>query len=82
MGANLLFQSLICLLCHILLSNQTGAHKMQTRYMERSNSIAREKRALDPSSAEEGQSDRKRPALARYFFVSTVFLFSFKLFFC
>ncbi|KAJ9690304.1 hypothetical protein PVL29_012785 [Vitis rotundifolia] len=37
---------------------------MQTRYMERSNSIAREKRALDPSSTEEGQSDRKRPALA------------------
>ncbi|KAJ9690303.1 hypothetical protein PVL29_012785 [Vitis rotundifolia] len=32
--------------------------------MERSNSIAREKRALDPSSTEEGQSDRKRPALA------------------
>ncbi|WJZ96301.1 hypothetical protein VitviT2T_014998 [Vitis vinifera] len=37
---------------------------MQTRYMERSNSLAREKRALDPSSTEEGQSDRKRPALA------------------
>ncbi|KAL5774588.1 hypothetical protein ACOSP7_012145 [Xanthoceras sorbifolium] len=34
--------------------------KMQTRYMERSNS----KRGLDSSSAEEGQPDRKRPALA------------------
>ncbi|KAK3188106.1 hypothetical protein Dsin_027667 [Dipteronia sinensis] len=33
---------------------------MQTRYMERSNS----KRGLDSSSAEEGQPDRKRPALA------------------
>ncbi|XP_031250097.1 calmodulin-binding protein 60 D-like [Pistacia vera] len=33
---------------------------MQTRYMERSNS----KRGLDASSAEEGQPDRKRPALA------------------
>lgn len=54
------------------------AHKMQTRYMERSNSLAREKRALDPSSTEEGQSDRKRPALARYLFVSTVFLSSFE----
>lgn len=30
---------------------------MQTRYME--------KRVLDPSSSEEGQPDRKRPALAR-----------------
>ncbi|PSS10288.1 Calmodulin-binding protein 60 C like [Actinidia chinensis var. chinensis] len=37
---------------------------MQTRYMERSNSMAREKRALDPSSNEEGQRDQKRPALA------------------
>ncbi|XP_048447210.1 calmodulin-binding protein 60 B-like isoform X1 [Pyrus x bretschneideri] len=37
---------------------------MQTRYMERSNSMAREKRSLDSSSAEEGQPDRKRPALA------------------
>lgn len=46
---------------------------MQTRYMERSNSIAREKRALDPSSTEEGQSDRKRPALARYFFLLPYF---------
>lgn len=42
---------------------------MQTRYMERSNSMAREKRGLDSSSAEEGQPDRKRPALARSFFV-------------
>ncbi|BBH00821.1 Calmodulin-binding protein [Prunus dulcis] len=32
--------------------------------MERSNSMAREKRGLDSSSAEEGQPDRKRPALA------------------
>lgn len=38
---------------------------MQTRYMERSNSMAREKRGLDSASAEEGQPDRKRPALAR-----------------
>lgn len=37
---------------------------MQTRYMERSNSMAREKRALDPSGSEEGQRDQKRPALA------------------
>ncbi|KAM1108430.1 hypothetical protein ACFX2B_005018 [Malus domestica] len=37
---------------------------MQTRYMERSNSMAREKRSLDSSSAEEGQPNRKRPALA------------------
>ncbi|GFY91805.1 calmodulin-binding protein [Actinidia rufa] len=37
---------------------------MQTRYMERSNSMAREKRALDPSSSEEGQREQKRPALA------------------
>lgn len=27
-----------------------------------------EKRGLDPSSSEEGQPERKRPALARYFF--------------
>ena len=26
-----------------------------------------EKRGLDPSSSEEGQPERKRPALARYF---------------
>nr|GLL28824.1 calmodulin-binding protein 60 B-like isoform X1 [Ipomoea trifida] len=38
---------------------------MQTRYMERSSTMAREKRALDPGSgSEEGQPDRKRPALA------------------
>ncbi|KAE9461801.1 hypothetical protein C3L33_06292, partial [Rhododendron williamsianum] len=37
---------------------------MQTRYMERSNSMAREKRALDPTASEEGQRDQKRPALA------------------
>ncbi|XP_057963480.1 calmodulin-binding protein 60 B-like [Malania oleifera] len=37
---------------------------MQTRYMGRSNSMAREKRGLDPSVAEEGQPERKRPALA------------------
>ncbi|XP_062013276.1 calmodulin-binding protein 60 D-like isoform X2 [Rosa rugosa] len=37
---------------------------MQTRYMERSNSMAREKRGLDAAAAEEGQPDRKRPALA------------------
>ncbi|KAA8515339.1 hypothetical protein F0562_018431 [Nyssa sinensis] len=37
---------------------------MQTRYMERSNSMAREKRVLDPTSSEEGQPDKKRPALA------------------
>ncbi|KAK6283717.1 hypothetical protein POUND7_002669 [Theobroma cacao] len=36
---------------------------MQTRYMERSNSMAREKRGLDSSSGDEGP-DRKRPALA------------------
>ncbi|XWS12726.1 hypothetical protein CRYUN_Cryun37aG0115100 [Craigia yunnanensis] len=36
---------------------------MQTRYMERSNSMAREKRSLDSSSGDEGP-DRKRPALA------------------
>ncbi|XP_059437324.1 calmodulin-binding protein 60 C-like [Corylus avellana] len=37
---------------------------MQTRYIERSNSMVREKRGLDSTSAEEGQPDRKRPALA------------------
>ncbi|KAA8519876.1 hypothetical protein F0562_014214 [Nyssa sinensis] len=37
---------------------------MQTRYMERSNSMAREKRSLDLSASEEGQPDKKRPALA------------------
>ncbi|KAF5472035.1 hypothetical protein F2P56_008783 [Juglans regia] len=37
---------------------------MQTRYMEKSNSMAREKRGLDGTSAEESQPDRKRPALA------------------
>ncbi|KAA8519866.1 hypothetical protein F0562_014044 [Nyssa sinensis] len=37
---------------------------MQTRYMERSNSMAREKRSLDLSAGEEGQPDKKRPALA------------------
>ncbi|XP_059659656.1 calmodulin-binding protein 60 B-like [Cornus florida] len=37
---------------------------MQTRFMERSNSMAREKRGLDPSASEEGQPDKKRPALA------------------
>ena len=42
---------------------------MQTRYMERSNSMAREKRALDSAAAEEGQPERKRPALARFVFV-------------
>lgn len=42
---------------------------MQTRYMERSSSMAaREKRLLDPSSSQEAQPDRKRPALARYFY--------------
>nr|GMC83815.1 calmodulin-binding protein 60 B-like isoform X1 [Ipomoea batatas] len=37
---------------------------MQTRYMERSGSMAREKRPNPGSSSEEGQPDRKRPALA------------------
>lgn len=37
---------------------------MQTRYMERSNSMAREKRTLDSTSTDEDQPDRKRPALA------------------
>ncbi|XP_022715982.1 calmodulin-binding protein 60 B-like isoform X2 [Durio zibethinus] len=36
---------------------------MQTRFMERSNSMTREKRGLDSSSGDEGP-DRKRPALA------------------
>jgi hypothetical protein len=44
--------------------------KMQTRYMDRSNSMAaapaREKRGLDSSTGgDEGQPERKRPALAR-----------------
>lgn len=41
---------------------------MQTRYMERSNSMGgREKRSLDSNSNvdEDAQPDRKRPALAR-----------------
>ncbi|XP_052201975.1 calmodulin-binding protein 60 C-like [Diospyros lotus] len=38
---------------------------MQTRYMERSNSMTREKRALDPTTAaDESPRDHKRPALA------------------
>ncbi|KAJ9168926.1 hypothetical protein P3X46_020402 [Hevea brasiliensis] len=37
---------------------------MQTRFTERSTSMAREKRGLDSSSGDEGQPDRKRPALA------------------
>ncbi|KAL3627655.1 Calmodulin-binding protein 60 B [Castilleja foliolosa] len=38
---------------------------MNSRYMETSNGMAaREKRSLDPSSSQEGQPDRKRPALA------------------
>ncbi|KAK4399058.1 Calmodulin-binding protein 60 B [Sesamum angolense] len=38
---------------------------MHTGYVERSNGMAaREKRSLDPSSSQEGQPDRKRPALA------------------
>ncbi|KAL1829743.1 hypothetical protein DCAR_0209112 [Daucus carota subsp. sativus] len=37
---------------------------MQTRYMERSNSIARGKRSLDPGSSGDDQPDKKRPALA------------------
>ncbi|GMP72658.1 hypothetical protein CsSME_00030604 [Camellia sinensis var. sinensis] len=37
---------------------------MQSRYMERSKSMGREKRPLDPGSSEEGQRDQKRPALA------------------
>ncbi|XP_043695112.1 calmodulin-binding protein 60 B-like [Telopea speciosissima] len=35
-----------------------------TRYLERSNTMNREKRVLDPHDAEEGQSPKKRPALA------------------
>lgn len=39
---------------------------MQSQYVETSSSMAaREKRSLDLSSREEGQPDRKRPALAR-----------------
>jgi len=43
---------------------------MQTRYVDRSNSMAaapaREKRGLDSSTGgDEGQPERKRPALAR-----------------
>ncbi|KAI4299286.1 hypothetical protein L6164_032760 [Bauhinia variegata] len=37
---------------------------MQAKFMERSSSVAREKRAFDSASADEGQPDRKRPALA------------------
>ncbi|KAJ9136235.1 hypothetical protein P3X46_033330 [Hevea brasiliensis] len=37
---------------------------MQTKFMERSTGMAREKRGLDSSSGDEGQSDIKRPALA------------------
>lgn len=37
--------------------------KMHTRYMERTNSMARGKRALE--GGEEQQPERKRPALAR-----------------
>ncbi|VFQ88995.1 unnamed protein product [Cuscuta campestris] len=37
---------------------------MQTRYMERSGSMAREKRPLNPSCTEEAQPPQKRPALA------------------
>lgn len=65
-----------CVLLHLL-----RKVKMQTRYMERSNSMAREKRGLDSASAEEGQPDRKRPALARclvFFGKLLVFLFSSK----
>ncbi|XP_019054271.1 PREDICTED: calmodulin-binding protein 60 C isoform X2 [Nelumbo nucifera] len=36
----------------------------QTRYLERSNTMTREKRGLDPSEGEEGQPEKKRPALA------------------
>lgn len=42
--------------------------------MERSNSMARGKRPLDPIGSDEGQPEKKRPALARYFLR---FLFSF-----
>lgn len=38
--------------------------------MEAASGMAgREKRSLDPGNSEEGQPDRKRPALARYFFI-------------
>ncbi|XP_027345406.1 calmodulin-binding protein 60 D-like isoform X2 [Abrus precatorius] len=37
---------------------------MHGRYAERSGGVAREKRSLDSASSEEGQPDRKRPALA------------------
>ncbi|KAK7362936.1 hypothetical protein VNO77_05061 [Canavalia gladiata] len=37
---------------------------MHGRYAERSSGVAREKRGLDSASSEEGQPDRKRPALA------------------
>jgi len=36
--------------------------------MERSNSMAREKRTLDLTSTDEDQPERKRPALARFIF--------------
>ncbi|PIA28620.1 hypothetical protein AQUCO_06800053v1 [Aquilegia coerulea] len=36
----------------------------QTRAMERSNTMRREKRGLDPNESEEGQPEKKRPALA------------------
>ncbi|XP_043709203.1 calmodulin-binding protein 60 B-like isoform X2 [Telopea speciosissima] len=36
----------------------------QTRYLERSNTMNREKRGLDPHDTEEGQHEKKRPALA------------------
>ncbi|OVA20936.1 Calmodulin binding protein-like [Macleaya cordata] len=36
----------------------------QTRYMERSNSMTRGKRGLDSNESEEGQPEKKRPALA------------------
>lgn len=38
--------------------------------------VAREKRGLDSASAEEGQPDRKRPALARFSFSTASFLVS------
>lgn len=45
--------------------NSVQIGTMHGRYGERSNGTAREKRGLDSASAEEGQPDRKRPALAR-----------------
>lgn len=39
--------------------------KMQTRYMERTNSM-RGKRSLEGGGDEEQEPERKRPALARY----------------